>query len=179
MSGGEEKTGRLAAVDDWRQQDIQPDDLVIIDLKTFSEEDLPEIVCPSVALAEMPAYQQAMRLLRRGVRGYGNRYMQPENLAQAAAAVRAGQVWMPPAIISRMINTFSPAAPEPVAPLPLEKLSKREREVANLVARGLSNQELADALFISVRTVKAHLTAIFSKTGARDRLELGVRMKNH
>ena len=46
------------------------------------------------------------------------------------------------------------------------------------MARGLSNKELADRLYISVRTVKAHLTSIFSKTGVRDRLELAIKMKN-
>jgi DNA-binding NarL/FixJ family response regulator len=112
------------------------------------------------------------------VRGYGNRYMQPENLEQAVMAVRGGQVWMPPALVSRMIDTFPSADTGPAEPVPLGRLSKREREVAGLVARGLSNKELADELHISVRTVKAHLTAIFSKTGYRDRLELAIKMKN-
>lgn len=179
MAGGEEQVRQLETVENWLQQDIQPADLVIIDLKVFDEEVLPEMKCPSVALAELPVYYQAMRLLRRGVRGYGNRYMQYENLVQATTAVRAGQVWMPPSIVSRMINAVSPAVTESAEPLPLDKLSKREREVAALVVRGLSNKELATTLFISVRTVKAHLTSIFSKTGVRDRLELAVRMKNH
>jgi DNA-binding NarL/FixJ family response regulator len=60
-----------------------------------------------------------------------------------------------------------------------ETLSKREDEVVQLVANGLSNKEIADKLFISVRTVKAHLTSIFSKTGFRDRLELAVKMRHH
>ena len=157
---------------------VTAEDLLIIDLKWFREDDLPKMTCPVMALAEVPDFDQAMRLLRRGMRGYGNRHMQFENLQQAAAAVRAGQVWMPPAIISRMINTFSPIEPEPAPQPALAQLSKREQEVAGLVARGLSNKELADKLYISVRTVKAHLTSIFSKTGFRDRLELAIRMKN-
>jgi len=179
LSGDGEKACQLKTVESWQQQDIQVADLIIIDLKVFDEDSLPEINCPAVALAEVPVYSQAMRLMRRGARGYGNRYMQPENLVQAVAAVREGQVWMPPAIINRMISAALPAVTEPVEPLPLERLSKREREVAALVARGMSNKELAEKLFISVRTVKAHLTAIFSKTGMRDRLALAVRMKNH
>ena len=177
LSAGGEETGAVADVDQLQRQAIHAGDLIIVDLKTFPEGDLPDVACPVVALAETPHFRQALRLLRRGVRGYGNRYMRPENLKQAAAAVRAGQVWMPPAIISRMINTFSPAEPEPAEPLSLDQLSKREREVADLVARGLSNKELADQLYISVRTVKAHLTSIFSKTGVRDRLALAVKMK--
>ena len=178
LAGGREKTGRLAEVGQLPQLNAKADDLLIIDLKTFKVADLPELRCPAVALAEVPDYKQAMRLQRRGVRGYGNRHMLLANLKQAVAAVRAGQVWMPPAIITQMISSISPAEPESGQPLPLEELSKREREVADLVAQGLSNQEIADKLFISVRTVKAHLTSIFSKTGCRDRLELAVGMKN-
>jgi len=179
LAGGREKTGRVAKVDQLPHLDAGADDLMIIDLKTFREADLPELSCPAVALAEVPDFKQAMRLQSRGIRGYGNRHMLPENLSQAAAAVRAGQVWMPPAIINQMISSISPVESDSEQPLSLEQLSKREREVANLVAQGLSNQEMANKLFISVRTVKAHLTSIFSKTGCRDRLELAVGMKSH
>lgn len=179
LAGNREKTGRLAGVGQLPQLDASAKDLLIIDLKTIQEADLPAIACPAVALAEVPDFKQAMRLQGRGVRGYGNRHMLFENLKQAVTAVRAGQVWMPPAIINQMINSISPTEPESEQPLPLELLSKREREVADLVAQGLSNQEMADKLYISVRTVKAHLTSIFSKTGCRDRLELAVKMKNY
>jgi len=179
LAGDGEKTGRLADMGHLPDLVNKAEDLLIIDLKTFPETDLPELACPTVALAEVPAFEQAMRLLRRGVRGYGNRHMLLENLKQATTAVRDGQVWMPPNIVGQMINTFSQAESEPDQLLPLEQLSKREREVADLVAQGLSNKEMADKLYISVRTVKAHLTAIFSKTGCRDRLELAVKMKNY
>jgi len=179
LAGGSEKTGRLADMGQLPNLAAKAEDLLIIDLKTFQETDLPELSCPAVALVEVPNFQQAVRLLRRGVRGYGNRHMLLENLKQVTTAVRGGQVWMPPTIVSQMINTFSRAESEPDQVLPLEQLSKREREVADLVAQGLSNKEMAGKLYISVRTVKAHLTAIFSKTGCRDRLELAVKMKNY
>lgn len=174
--------GEISQLTDIRRLEgrtLTAEDLLIIDLKWFREGDLPKVTCPVMVLVEVPAFDQAMRLLRRGMRGYGNRHMQFENLQQAVTAVRAGQVWMPPAIISRMINTFSPAKPEATPTPALDQLSKREQEVAGLVARGLSNKELADKLHISVRTVKAHLTSIFSKTGYRDRLELAIRMKSN
>ena len=179
LVSGRDETSQLVDIRRLEGRDITAEDLLVIDLKGFRESDLPEMTCPVLALAEVPDFDQAMRFLRRGVRGYGNRHMQFGNLQQAVTAVRAGQVWMPPAIISRMINTFSPVEPESAPHPALDKLSKREQEVAGLVARGLSNKELADKLFISVRTVKAHLTSIFSKTGFRDRLELAIRMKNN
>lgn len=152
------------------------DDLLVIDLQDFNEEELPEIKCPAVALTDIPVYDQAMRLLQIGVRGYGNRHMHPENFLQAATAVRSGQVWLPPDIIARMISTIPRNGSHKEEPL-MEPLSKREKEVAHLVTEGLSNKEIADALHVSVRTVKAHLTSIFAKTGYRDRLELAVKMK--
>lgn len=178
LAGDRDKIGRLAELGQLPQLNAGAEDLLIIDLKAFREADLPELPCPAVALVEAPDFKQAMRLQSRGVRGYGNRHMLLANLKQAVAAVRAGQVWMPPTIVNQMINSISPAESESEQLLPLEQLSKREREVADLVAQGLSNQEMADKLFISVRTVKAHLTSIFSKTRCRDRLELAVRMKN-
>ncbi len=179
LAGDGRKARQLSDIRQLERRPITGEGLLIIDLRWFREEDMPKLTCPTVALAAVPDFQQAMRLLRHGVRGYGNLYMQRENLEQAVAAVRDGQVWMPPAIISRMINTFSSAEPDQAVQVNLEHLSKREAEVARWVAQGLSNKELADKLYISVRTVKAHLTSIFSKTGFRDRVELAIRMKNN
>lgn len=178
LESGLGETSQLMDMNRLGDQHLTAGDLLIIDLKWFQEDDLPKKLCPVMVLAEVPDFDQAMRLLRRGMRGYGNRHMLFENLQQAVTVVCAGQVWMPPAIITRMIKTFSSAEAKPAAQPSLGQLSKREQEVAGLVARGLSNKELADKLCISIRTVKAHLTSIFSKTGFRDRLELAIRIKD-
>lgn len=159
--------------------DVEPNSvsLLLIDLKSCGEDNLDSVVPPMIALAERPLYDQGMRLLRRGVRGYGNRHMHRENLAQAISAVKEGQVWMPPEFVTRMIASLTPTLPEKALPDTLEPLSRREEEVAGFVAEGLSNREIAEKMAITVRTVKAHLTSIFAKTGFRDRLELAVKMK--
>lgn len=156
-----------------------PCDLLIIDLEHCGETVIPSMTTPAVALTSVPDYHQAMHLLRKGIRAYGNRHMHPENLLQAATAAQTGQIWLPPSLLARMISSVSetPAVEEAEPPL-TEPLSKREEEVAQQVAKGLSNKEIADTMFISVRTVKAHLTSIFAKTGYRDRLELAVNMKS-
>ncbi|MCP3952189.1 MAG: response regulator transcription factor [Desulfobacterales bacterium] len=179
LDAGRTETRQLSGIHQLRRQIVAGEDLLIIDLRWYREEDIPKLPCPTMALVEMPDFKQAMRLIRRGVRGYGNRHMRVENLKQAVTAIVGGQVWMPPAIISRMINTLPFVEPEPGAQAAIDQLSKREGEVARWVAQGLSNKELAHKLHISVRTVKAHLTSIFSKTGFRDRVELAIRMKNH
>ena len=156
-----------------------PADLVIIDLQWFAEKALPVFNTPAMALTHTPDYTQAMRLLQRGIRGYGNRHMLRDNFLQATTAVQAGQVWLPPAIISRMITTLPHSEPDSEEDTLKEALSKREEEAARYITHGLSNKEVAEQMDISVRTVKAHLTSIFAKTGFRDRLELAVNMKKN
>ena len=153
-------------------------DLVIIDLQWCTETEFPVLKTPAMALTHTPEYRQAMRLLQRGVRGYGNRHMLRENFFQAVTAVRAGQVWLPPAIITRMITSFPQSKPAQEENTLFEPLSKREEEVVHHIFNGLSNKEVAEKMHIAVRTVKAHLTSIFAKTGYRDRLELAVKMKS-
>jgi len=168
---------QVTRVGDLSDMDSRSVSLLLIDLKCWGEDDLPSVEPPMVALAEMPLYEQGMRLLRRGVRGYGNRHMHRDNLAQAVSAVREGQVWLPPEFVTRMIASLTPERSERALPEFVEPLSRREEEVAGFVAEGLSNREIAEKMTISVRTVKAHLTSIFAKTGFRDRLELAVKMK--
>lgn len=153
------------------------DELLIVDLDGCREEDLFAVFTPSVAMVTIPTYEQAVRLLRLGYRAYGNRHMNRENFIQAIAAVRAGQVWLLPAILQRMIAAF----PQPEEkgfhqPPFFDQLSVREREVAQWVSEGMANKEIAEKMQITVRTVKAHMTSILSKTGIRDRLELALKM---
>lgn len=154
--------------------------VLVIDLKYHSLPESPIAGQAVVALAELPAYDEAMVLLQKGVRGYGNKHMRQENLAQAIDAVKSGQVWLPPDILARMITTIGAVTQKPGAesqPKLLELLSNREQEVARFVAQGMSNQQIADKMFVSLRTVKAHLSSIYDKTGMRNRLELGIRLK--
>ena len=154
-----------------------PKDVLIIDLESLDEKDLPEIDCPAMALAAVPAHAQAMRILQKGFRAYGNRYMHDENLIQAVRTIKSGQIWLPPVIITQMITTLPAARTQKQEEALLKNLTSREVQVAKWVANGLSNLEIGDKMFISTRTVKAHLTAIFKKTGCRDRLELATRLK--
>jgi len=157
-------------------QKLSANDALIIDLKEVDERNITGVESPAVALAAIPLYEQAMKLLQKGIRGYGNRFMLPENLIQAVTAVKAEQVWLPPDILNQMITTL-PGTSSPAKIILRDPLSKREEEVVQCVVIGLSNKEIAEKLFISLRTVKAHLTSIFKKTECRDRLELALKMK--
>ena len=177
LFGKQDKTRRLFAIQELINQEITSKDILIIDLEFCKEKDLPQIICPTLILVTVPVIEQAMRLLRRGVRAYGNRHMHEENLRQAVFALKAGQIWLPPAIVNRMITALPANKNEKKEPALLKALSSREAEVVKWLVNGLSNREIGEKMFISIRTVKAHLTSIFKKTGCRDRLELATRMK--
>jgi DNA-binding NarL/FixJ family response regulator len=177
LFGSENEIRQVPDIRKYKSHLSAPGALLVLDLESCKEEDIPELKSPAVALASIPVYEQAMRLLQIGVRGYGNKHMHQDNLRQAAKAAQAGQVWLPPEIIAKMITSIpSPFFSKNEETL-IEPLSKREEEVAQLVTYGLSNKEIAERINVSVRTVKAHMTSIFAKTGFRDRFQLAVKMR--
>ena len=117
--------------------------------------------------------------LQAGARGYLTKDATAEEIEHAIRAIVAGQTHLDPAIQQRLVTavldqTEPPAASEtagvPSSDLP-DELTPREVEVLKLIASGLSNQEIADALVLSNATVKTHINRIFYKTGARDRAQ--------
>jgi len=160
-----------------QDDDVQAGEVLIIDLKFIAIPKERTFSLPIIALTEIPNFQEALLLLQRGIKGYGNRHMRQENIEQAIKSVKTGQIWLPPAIITRLISTAGTVrATQPNESI-LDSLSEREQEVARYVAKGMSNQEMADTMHVSLRTIKAHLSSIYGKTGLRNRLELGLRLK--
>ncbi len=162
---------------------LTQEDVVILDLKYLPPTDVKSITCPIVILSSVPKFEEAVHMLRLGAKGYGNRMMHPSNLQHVVNTVMANQIWMPPEILTRLINALpkedakDEKGGQSVSYATLYNLSDREAEVAELIAKGRSNQEIADTLDITVRTVKAHLSSIFMKTGLRDRLALALKFK--
>jgi DNA-binding NarL/FixJ family response regulator len=97
----------------------------------------------------------------------------PEQLADGIRAVASGDALLAPSITKRVIEEFISKPPESVQEEPPElgELTDREREVLQQVARGLSNAEIAAALFVSEATVKTHVGRILTKLGLRDRVQ--------
>lgn len=133
--------------------------------------------CPVVAMTASPTETDAFALLQAGAKGYCHIESAVEQLRQIALAVEHGGLWMPPALMQRLVAVSARSAPGAggVAADP-GRLTSRERMVAQAVARGASNREIAEQLQVSERTVKAHLTAIFDKLGVRDRVQLALAM---
>ncbi|HET7703908.1 MAG TPA: response regulator transcription factor [Candidatus Limnocylindrales bacterium] len=113
--------------------------------------------------------------LRAGARGYLLKGADRLELARAIRAVAAGEAIFGPNVARRLMAYFAGA---PIAPIPaFPELSDREREVLELIARGMSNQQIVDRLVISPKTVRNHVSNIFSKMQVRDRAEAVVRAR--
>ncbi len=133
-----------------------------------------------IVLADQPDDEQALPLFSAGIRAYINAHSTAANLKQVAQVVAAGGLWLGPGLMARLVTAtnraLATAAPVSAPDPRLALLTQREQEVARLIAGGASNKEVARALDIAERTVKAHAGAIFEKLGARDRLHLALIM---
>ena len=111
--------------------------------------------------------------LRAGASGFALKSRPLEELLTAIRTVAAGEALLAPSVTRRLIAHFAHRAPAPPRAAPsLAELTEREREVLALVARGLSNAELAGTLRVSLPTAKTHVSRILTKLGARDRTQL-------
>jgi DNA-binding NarL/FixJ family response regulator len=110
--------------------------------------------------------------LRAGASGFLVKDMALEDILTAIRVVGAGDAMIAPGVTRRLIAQFaSPSRPDP-KPRELTGITDREREVLKLVGLGMSNAEIAAALYISVGTAKTHVARLLAKLGARDRVQL-------
>jgi len=142
----------LDGIEATRQITAQPDAPRIVILTTF---ELDEYV---------------FQALRAGASGFLLKRTEPEKLVEAIRVVAAGEALLSPSVTRRLIGEFS-KRPASISPERLSELTEREREVLVCIAKGRSNQELAEQLFIADNTVKTHVKRILTKLGARDRAQ--------
>jgi len=113
--------------------------------------------------------------LRAGASGFALKSRPLDELLSAIRIVAEGEALLAPSVTRRLIAHFSRVSRVPAEGCrDFTQLTEREREVLSLVARGLSNAELAEMLYVSLPTVKTHVSRILTKLGARDRTQLVV-----
>ncbi len=111
---------------------------------------------------------------KAGARGFLLKDAGPELLVQAIEAAARGDALIAPSVTARLLATFSHSRAGTSRPQPIEPLTVREEEVLVTVARGRTNAEIADELYISLSTVKTHLASLMNKLGARNRVEIAM-----
>lgn len=149
-----------------------------------------------VLLSGVPTEDEGLQAIQAGARGYAHSHAAPALLQEVALVVHHGGLWLGPDLMRRLVQATATALARTVgrhSPLAVatkrtdkgtpegpnaawSRLTARERQMAQAVAQGRSNKEIAQRLRISEKTVKAHLGAVFQKLGVRDRLQLVVRM---
>jgi DNA-binding NarL/FixJ family response regulator len=135
-----------------------------------------------VVISCLPSVQETATALAAGATGYCHALATPELFGKIATVVSNGGFWVGEEFIGQLAGNVARSL-APTEPLPepaiLGKLSTREREVALQVKKGASNKEIATALVITERTVKAHLGSIFQKLEIRDRLQLSLLLSHN
>ena len=127
----------------------------------------------SVVLTASESHPDYVHVVRLGARGLVLKGDSPDKLFTAIRSVANGELAFSDEVAQSVLTAMSHETQVERASN-LQRLSERERQIAYLVARGMKNRDIAQQLSISENTVKRHLQSIFSKTGAKDRLELAV-----
>ena len=132
------------------------------------QQDAPRVI----VLTTFDYDEYVYRALRAGASGFILKRARAEELVEAVRIVAEGDALLTPELTRRLVASFSRNATKTAdAAAALDRLTEREREVLVLVARGLSNREIARWLTLSVETVKTHVKRIFMKLGVRDRAQ--------
>jgi len=181
---GEAADGAEAAV---LAAELEPD-VVLMDVRmpgTDGIEGVRRIVaaglpCRVVVLTTFDLDQHVYDALRAGASGFLLKDASAEQLVGAVERAAAGEVPMAPQVTARLVDRFLEREPDS-GPVPsgVEALSPREREVLSLVARGLTNPEIAERLVVSLATVKTHVRSILAKLDARDRVQAVLLAHRH
>ena len=127
-----------------------------------------------VILTTFELDEYVFEAIRSGAAGFLVKDTKPSELIEAVRVVAGGDALLSPSVTRRLIAEFAARAKEPPISIALEELTDREREVMALAGAGLSNDEIAARLVVSVATAKTHVSRAMVKLGVRDRAQLVV-----
>ena len=131
-------------------------------------------VLPTTRVLVLTGYdydEYIFSMLEAGAAGYLLKSVSGDELISAVRAVYAGEPMIHPTVLRKLMARFKTPAAEPAPVQPLPPLSEREMEVLKVAAQGMSNKDIGGTLFISERTVQAHMRSIFNKLGVGSRSE--------
>ncbi len=163
--------------------DLQPD-VVLMDLHMPGRNGIEATraivsAAPHIAVLVLTMHEDdesVFSAVRAGARGYLVKGARQAELLRALRTVADGGAVFGPAIARRMIGFFEAAASAPSA-TPFPDLTAREREILDLVARGWSNQQIAEQLGLSIKTIRNHVSSVFTKIQVVDRAQAIVKAR--
>ena len=129
---------------------------------------------PVVVITTFDLDEYVHGALKAGARGFLLKDAGPELLVQAIRAAAEGDALIAPSVTTRLLQAFADSDRTERPREPIEPLTPREEEVLRTVARGRTNNEIADELDISLSTVKSHLASLMTKLGVRNRVEIAM-----
>jgi NarL family two-component system response regulator LiaR len=135
-------------------------------------------LCPATAVLILTAYDDdpyIFALLEAGAAGYLLKNVRGRDLIEAIRAVNAGESVLHPAVARKVIDRFAHSPSKSPEKRELDPLTERELEILKLAAKGMSNKDIARHLNLSIRTVQAHLSTVFSKMQVGSRTEAVVQ----
>lgn len=135
----------------------------------------------TLVLSNTPNSEQGVRLLNMNVRGYANSWIEPQKLLLALSTIEQGEIWAGAVLIEYLLSKSTEQnktshSDQSIEALLFEQLTEREQQITQHIFSGQQNKLIADELFISERTVKAHLTTIYKKLDVKNRLELTLKL---
>lgn len=143
--------------------------------RLISSNNLPDNV---VILERAPEIVTGKMLVKHGIKAYGNSRMHQNHFEQIVATLKEGNVWTYPELTAALIKATKKAPIDEDAQALIEnRLTQKEIEVVYLVLEGFTNDAIANKLEITTRTVKAHVSSIFSKLHVTDRISLVLLLK--
>lgn len=177
---GEATTGEEAVE---RARELQPD-VILMDVKMPGMNGIDATrdilhTSPHIGVLVVTMFQDddsVFAAMRAGARGYLLKDASGEEVVNAIRTVTGGGAIFSPGVARRLIEFFS--APKPAAPpRAFPELTEREEEILGLIAGGKTNQEIADELFLSLKTVQNHVSNIFTKLQVADRTQAVIRAR--
>jgi DNA-binding NarL/FixJ family response regulator len=180
---GEAATGREAiALARRRRPDVILMDVRMPDLDGIAATRELSATLPSARVLILTTFEEDDYIfggLRAGASGFLLKRTRPEELIAAVHTIAAGESLLSPSVTRRVIDRMAEQPDAGIGAAELDELTPRERDVLELLTRGLSNAEIADALVVEPSTVKTHVKRILMKLGLRDRVQAVIYAYEH
>ena len=163
------------------EQDFSNNDILILDIDQFETLDgvleyfnsLPKVL-KTIAVLSEPKLAHGTYLIKYGFKSYIGKKTSKLIVDKALGTVIEGNIWLYPEFVQMMVNRVSSTTVDLEA---INTLTKKEKDVANLISNGMSNKDIAQELNLTERTIKSYVSSLFKKLKVTDRLSIALKFQ--